>query len=128
MVKKNWFNGVAMPSIAIREEDGSDPHRPQLPVRGIQRQPVLRRPVTQRSGKETELAKKNVLIIGAGGVAQVVAHKVAQWAAEFGDLHIATRTQSKADAIIDSLRDKGHQDALLPATRWTRWMRAPSRR
>ena len=23
MVKKNWFNGVAMPSIAIREEDGS---------------------------------------------------------------------------------------------------------
>ena len=23
MVKKNWFNGVAMPAIAIREEDGS---------------------------------------------------------------------------------------------------------
>ncbi|MGP9803732.1 saccharopine dehydrogenase NADP-binding domain-containing protein [Paracoccus sp. NSM] len=55
------------------------------------------------------MAKKNVLIIGAGGVAQVTAHKVAQWAAEFGDLHIANRTQAKADAIIDSLRDKGHQ-------------------
>jgi saccharopine dehydrogenase-like NADP-dependent oxidoreductase len=55
------------------------------------------------------LPKKNVLIIGAGGVAQVVAHKVAQQAAEFGDLHIANRTQSKADAIIGSLRDKGHQ-------------------
>ncbi|MFC3167092.1 MULTISPECIES: saccharopine dehydrogenase family protein [Paracoccus] len=55
------------------------------------------------------MAKKNVLIIGAGGVAQVVAHKVAQWAAEFGELHIANRTQSKADAIIDSLRGKGHQ-------------------
>ncbi|MBM3606290.1 MAG: saccharopine dehydrogenase family protein [Alphaproteobacteria bacterium] len=54
------------------------------------------------------MAKKNVLIIGAGGVAQVVAHKVAQWAAEFGDLHIANRTQAKADAIIDSLRGKGH--------------------
>lgn len=54
------------------------------------------------------MAKKNVLIIGAGGVAQVTAHKVAQWAAEFGDLHIASRTQAKADAIIDSLRDKGH--------------------
>ena len=54
------------------------------------------------------MAKKNVLIIGAGGVAQVTAHKVAQWAGEFGDLHIANRTQSKADAIIDSLRDKGH--------------------
>ena len=23
MVKKNWFNGVAMPQIAIREEDGT---------------------------------------------------------------------------------------------------------
>lgn len=55
------------------------------------------------------MAEKNVLIIGAGGVAQVVAHKVAQWAAEFGDLHIANRTQSKADAIVESLREKGHQ-------------------
>ncbi|WP_410218191.1 saccharopine dehydrogenase family protein [Paracoccus sp. (in: a-proteobacteria)] len=54
------------------------------------------------------MAKKNVLIIGAGGVAQVTAHKIAQWAAEFGDLHIANRTQAKADAIIQSLRDKGH--------------------
>ena len=54
------------------------------------------------------MAKKNVLIIGAGGVAQVTAHKVAQNAAEFGDLHIANRTQSKADAIIASLREKGH--------------------
>ncbi|MDB6180732.1 saccharopine dehydrogenase family protein [Paracoccus fistulariae] len=55
------------------------------------------------------MAKKNVLIIGAGGVAQVVAHKVAQQAAEFGDLHIANRTKSKADAIVTSLRDKGHK-------------------
>ena len=54
------------------------------------------------------MAKKNVLIIGAGGVAQVVAHKAAQWAAEFGALHIANRTQAKADAIIQTLRDKGH--------------------
>ena len=59
------------------------------------------------------MAKKNVLIIGAGGVAQVVAHKVAQQAAEFGDLHIANRTQSKADAIIASLREKGHK---MPVT------------
>ena len=55
------------------------------------------------------MAKKNVLIIGAGGVAQVSAHKVAQWAGEFGELHIANRTQAKADAIIASLRDKGHE-------------------
>ncbi|TRW97398.1 saccharopine dehydrogenase family protein [Paracoccus sp. M683] len=53
--------------------------------------------------------KKNLLIIGAGGVAQVTAHKAAQWADEFGSLHIASRTQSKADAIVATLRDKGHK-------------------
>ncbi|MBV0891832.1 saccharopine dehydrogenase family protein [Paracoccus sp. Z118] len=52
------------------------------------------------------MEKPNVLIIGAGGVAQVVAHKVAQWADEFGAIHMANRTQSKADAIVDSIRDK----------------------
>ena len=52
---------------------------------------------------------KNVLIIGAGGVAQVVAHKVAQNAQEFGTLHIASRTVAKADKIIASIREKGHQ-------------------
>ena len=51
---------------------------------------------------------KNVLIIGAGGVAQVVAHKMAQNASEFGQLHIASRTVSKAEQIIASIRDKGH--------------------
>ncbi|WP_134725318.1 saccharopine dehydrogenase family protein [Paracoccus luteus] len=53
------------------------------------------------------MAKPNVLIIGAGGVAQVAAHKVAQWADEFGDIHIANRTQSRADAIVGTIRDKG---------------------
>ena len=53
------------------------------------------------------MEKPNVLIIGAGGVAQVVAHKVAEWADEFGDIHMANRTQAKADAIVDSVRDKG---------------------
>ena len=52
---------------------------------------------------------KNVLIIGAGGVAQVVAHKVAQNAHEFGRLHIASRTVTKADKIIASIREKGHK-------------------
>lgn len=54
------------------------------------------------------MSKPNVLIIGAGGVAQVVAHKCAQWSAEFGDLHIASRTKAKAEAILASIRDKGH--------------------
>ena len=46
--------------------------------------------------------KRNVLIIGAGGVAQVVAHKCAQHNDRLGDLHIASRTVSKAQDIIDS--------------------------
>jgi len=51
--------------------------------------------------------RKNVLIIGAGGVAQVVAHKCAQNNDILGDLHIASRTKGKCHAIIDSVRQKG---------------------
>ncbi|EKX58835.1 Carboxynorspermidine dehydrogenase [Rhodobacter sp. AKP1] len=51
--------------------------------------------------------KKNVLIIGAGGVAQVVAHKCAQNNDVLGDLHIASRTVSKCEAIIASVHEKG---------------------
>jgi len=51
--------------------------------------------------------KRNVLIIGAGGVAQVVAHKCAQNNDILGDLHIASRTQAKCDAIIASVHEKG---------------------
>lgn len=50
--------------------------------------------------------KRNVLIIGAGGVAQVVAHKCAQHNDRLGDLHIASRTVAKADAIIQSVHAK----------------------
>ena len=51
--------------------------------------------------------KRNVLIIGAGGVAQVVAHKAAQNNDMLGDLHIASRTIAKCDAIIKSVHAKG---------------------
>ncbi|ACM02726.1 saccharopine dehydrogenase family protein [Cereibacter sphaeroides] len=51
--------------------------------------------------------KKNVLIIGAGGVAQVVAHKCAQNNDVLGDLHIASRTVSKCEALIASVHEKG---------------------
>ncbi len=50
--------------------------------------------------------KKNVLIIGAGGVAQVVAHKCAQNNDVLGDIHIASRTKAKCDAIIASVHEK----------------------
>ncbi|PKP74166.1 MAG: saccharopine dehydrogenase [Alphaproteobacteria bacterium HGW-Alphaproteobacteria-6] len=51
--------------------------------------------------------KKSVLIIGAGGVAQVVAHKCAQHNDRLGDLHIASRTRAKCEAIIAGLRARG---------------------
>ena len=52
--------------------------------------------------------KNNVLIIGAGGVANVVAHKCAQHNDVFGDICIASRTQSKCDTIIDSVHYKNN--------------------
>jgi len=61
--------------------------------------------------------KRNVLIIGAGGVAQVVAHKCAQNNDVLGDLHIASRTLSKCDAILQSVHDKSamKQDGVFEA-------------
>ena len=50
--------------------------------------------------------KKNVLIIGAGGVAQVVAHKCAQNNDALGEIHIASRTLAKCLSIVDSVREK----------------------
>ncbi|TWG98297.1 saccharopine dehydrogenase-like NADP-dependent oxidoreductase [Mesorhizobium sp. J18] len=50
--------------------------------------------------------KKNVLIIGAGGVAKVVAHKCAQNNDVLGDIHIASRTVEKCRAIVASVHEK----------------------
>ncbi|ODT68684.1 MAG: saccharopine dehydrogenase [Pelagibacterium sp. SCN 63-23] len=50
--------------------------------------------------------KKNLLIIGAGGVAQVAAFKAAMHNDVLGDIHIASRTMSKCEAIIGSVLDK----------------------
>jgi len=52
--------------------------------------------------------KKNVLIIGAGGVAHVAAHKAAMNNDVLGDICIASRTQVKCDEIIESVKRKGH--------------------
>jgi len=51
--------------------------------------------------------KRNILIIGAGGVAHVAAHKLARDSDDFAAIHIATRTVHKADAIVASIRAKG---------------------
>ena len=52
--------------------------------------------------------KKNVLIIGAGGVAHVAAHKAAMNNDVLGDICIASRTVAKCDGIIESVKRKGH--------------------
>ena len=61
--------------------------------------------------------KKNILIIGAGGVAHVVAHKCAQNNVLLGDIHIASRTFAKCQAIVESVFTKGimQQPGLLRA-------------
>ncbi len=62
--------------------------------------------------------KRNVLIIGAGGVAQVAAHKCAQNNDVLGDIHIASRKIAKCEGIIASVREKGslkNPDGVLQA-------------
>ncbi|MBN1670481.1 MAG: saccharopine dehydrogenase family protein [Kiritimatiellae bacterium] len=52
--------------------------------------------------------KKNVMIIGAGGVAHVTAHKAAMFNDILGDICIASRTRAKCDEIIASVKRKRH--------------------
>lgn len=52
--------------------------------------------------------RKNVLIVGAGGVGHVVAHKCAMNNDILGDICIASRTQQKCDEIIESVLRKKH--------------------
>ena len=54
------------------------------------------------------MTRKNVLIIGAGGVGHVAAHKAAMQNDVLGDICIASRTLTKCEAIIDSVQRKGH--------------------
>ena len=56
-----------------------------------------------------------VLIIGAGGVGTVVAHKVAQNADVFTDILIASRTKEKCDAIVKAIGNPGIQTAQVDA-------------
>ena len=59
--------------------------------------------------------KNSVLIIGAGGVATVAAHKVAQNADVFTDIMIASRTKSKCDAIVKAIGNPAIQTAQVDA-------------
>jgi saccharopine dehydrogenase-like NADP-dependent oxidoreductase len=61
--------------------------------------------------------KKNVLIIGAGGVAQVVVHKCAQNNDVFGEIHLASRTLSKCEGLLETVAEKNamKQEGVLKA-------------
>ncbi len=56
-----------------------------------------------------------VLIIGAGGVGTVVAHKVAQNADVFEEVMIASRTQSKCDEIVKAVGNPNIKTAKVDA-------------
>lgn len=47
-----------------------------------------------------------VLVIGAGGVSSVCVHKMAMNAEIFGEIHLASRTRSKCDAIAKSVLER----------------------
>ena len=64
---------------------------------------------------QKKLLKGKVLIIGAGGVATVAAHKVAQNADVFTEIMIASRTKSKCDAIVEAIGNKAIKTAQVDA-------------
>lgn len=49
---------------------------------------------------------KSVLIVGAGGVGSVVAHKCAMLPETFGHIHLASRTVSKCEEIAASVKER----------------------
>ena len=53
---------------------------------------------------------KKVMIIGAGGVGQVVAHKCAQLPEVFSEIVLASRTESKCIAIAKQVKEMQNRD------------------
>ena len=56
-----------------------------------------------------------VLIIGAGGVATVAAHKVAQHPEVFDEIMIASRTKEKCDKIVEAIGNPNIKTAKVVA-------------
>src|SRR5579871_4445336 len=54
--------------------------------------------------KDQPLMSHRVLIIGAGGVGRVVAHKCAQLPEVFSEIMLASRTKAKSDGIAAELK------------------------
>ena len=53
-----------------------------------------------------------VLVIGAGGVSSVCVHKMAMNADIFPEIHLASRTKAKCDAIAASVKERTRQSVL----------------
>lgn len=51
-----------------------------------------------------------VLVIGAGGVSSVAVHKMAMNKEIFSEIHLASRTKSKCDAIAESVKQRTGED------------------
>ena len=51
-----------------------------------------------------------VLVIGAGGVSSVCVHKMAMNTEIFSDIHLASRTKRKCDAIAESVKARTGND------------------
>lgn len=56
-----------------------------------------------------------VLVIGAGGVGSVAVHKMAMNSDIFSDVHLASRTKSKCDAIAESVKQRTGRDVATYA-------------
>ena len=56
-----------------------------------------------------------VLVIGAGGVGSVAVHKMAMNTDIFSDIHLASRTKSKCDAIAESVKSRTGVDVATYA-------------
>ena len=54
------------------------------------------------------MGKRNILFVGAGGVAHVAAHKLAQNNDLFGDIFIASRSLDSCKQILDSIERKNN--------------------
>lgn len=57
----------------------------------------------------------NLLIVGAGGVGGVAAHKAVQFGDEFGSVTLASRTESKVDAIVRDIAARRSWERNSPA-------------
>src|SRR5689334_8765616 len=53
-----------------------------------------------------ELTMNKVMIVGAGGVGNVVAHKCAQVPDVFGEIILASRTKARANAVAAGVRQR----------------------